>query len=448
MNTMKNTNKLLNTIITKFWFLPVIYSVLAFFLAILSIWLENNNTVERVKAYVPNVLLTDVFVTQTILGSFATAILTMTTITFSSIMVVLTTYSSQFSPRTLQDFISDRVTQRVLGVFVGGFLYSAFMLLFLKGLSPSELFVAPTLAVVIAVICISFFIFFIQHVATWIQVNNLIHTITTRAIKTINDTYLGSFVNRGEGNSTSDKWEIEELIQFNEKFILSDDSGYLQTINLKALIKQTNKDDIIIQLQRQIGEYIVKQTPILVYWAKDNKKVDHKKYLELLKLGSERVTTQDVEFGIQKLVEIALRAISPAINDPHTAINCINRLGTILATLAKTPFPDRHYFDTNKNLRVILEIRDFPEYLYKTFYQIRHFGKQDISVMAALVTALQFIAESNNDHDINDLVWEFSKYIISTIDVNQLHELDRNYINHKLTHLSRKTNHETEFSPM
>jgi uncharacterized membrane protein len=440
--------KLLLAIRQNFWFLPFLYGCLAFLLSILSIWIEKTFSAEQIEPYIPNVLLTDIEVSETILSSLAISILTMTTITFSSIMVVLTTYSSQFSPRTLQDFISDRITQRVLGVFVGGFIYSVFMLLFLKEIGPKELFIAPAIAVLLAVICLAFFVFFIQHVATWIQVNNLIDEITRHTLTTIHKTYKDSLRNHEQIAST-DKWEIEELERYNKKEINAGKSGYLQLINVHEMVKYATKDDIIIRIDRQIGEYIVKDTPIISYWTHQahHKEVSEKKYLEMLAFGTERTTVQDIEFGLQKLVEIALRAISPAINDPHTAINCINRIGTILCQIGKATNPEPNYFDQHHNLRVIMEIRSFTDFLYKSFYQIRHYGKNDISVTTAIITALQFIAESNDQH-IKNIVWEFSRYIIAGCNKDVLLPLDKDYLNHKIKNLAAATGHQRQFEPL
>ncbi|MGA9227664.1 MAG: DUF2254 family protein, partial [Mesobacillus sp.] len=157
------------------WLLPGIYSIFAFLLALLVIYIDHNELAEGI---VPSFLMTSIDLAQTILGSISAALLTMTTITFSTIMVVLTTYSSQFSPRTLNNFVEDPVTMRVLGIFMGGFVYSTLSLLFMSESWYKNDVISATVGVFLAFICLAFFAYFIHNVATSIQVSKLIREIT------------------------------------------------------------------------------------------------------------------------------------------------------------------------------------------------------------------------------------------------------------------------------
>ncbi|WP_279401427.1 DUF2254 family protein [Piscibacillus salipiscarius] len=138
-----NKGKLWINVRDSFWFLPAIYSILSL-LAVAIISLMDQWVLSAIKNDIPTIFLTEKSVTQTIYGSMVTAILTMTTISFSTIMVVLSTYSTQFSPRTLQDFMKSRVTQHVLGVFSFGFIFSL-VNLFLVGKDPSSALFSPFL---------------------------------------------------------------------------------------------------------------------------------------------------------------------------------------------------------------------------------------------------------------------------------------------------------------
>src|SRR5574342_638842 len=135
------------------WLLPGIYSIFAFLLALLVIYIDHNELAEGI---VPSFLMTSIDLAQTILGSISAALLTMTTITFSTIMVVLTTYSSQFSPRTLNNFVEDPVTMRVLGIFMGGFVYSTLSLLFMSESWYENNVISATVGVLLAFICLAF----------------------------------------------------------------------------------------------------------------------------------------------------------------------------------------------------------------------------------------------------------------------------------------------------
>ncbi|MGM7700251.1 DUF2254 domain-containing protein [Pseudalkalibacillus sp. Hm43] len=424
----------------SFWFLPSFYGTLALLLAILSVYLEKNVPVEQIRAYVPNALLTDAKLGQTILNAIAVSVLTMTTITFSSIMVVLTTYSSQFSPRTLQDFISDVVTQRVLGVFTGAFIYSLLILLFLKDVSDKKLFIAPGIAVVWAIISLGFFVFFIHHVATWTQVNNLIDKISTRTLKTINESF-HLVDDRSKSKYLSAHEDVSHIDSKDKVQVNAPNAGYLQMVKLPKILEKAKEHDHVLQVERRIGDYILKDTPLFsIIGGRSGEEENYQEiYKEEFVIGTERNTVQDVEFGIQKLVEIALRAISPGINDPHTAINSINRIGSILAELGSIPFPRPYYYDEDDELRVIIDIQTYRELLYKAFYQLRHYAREDVSVCASTLSVLHGITERNDDRAIQKAIWDFSLYFIDGIETDVLLDWDKDFINEKIKRIAEST---------
>lgn len=424
----------------SFWFLPTFYGMLALLLSILSVFLEKTIPVEQIRDYVPNALLTDAKLGQTILNAIAVSVLTMTTITFSSIMVVLTTYSSQFSPRTLQDFISDVVTQRVLGVFTGAFIYSLLILLFLKDVSDKKLFIAPGIAVIWAIISLGFFVFFIHHVATWTQVNNLIDKISTRTLRTINESF-HLVDDRSKSKYLSGQQDVSQMDTSDKMPVNATDAGYLQMIKLPSILEKAKEHNHVLKVERRIGDYILKDTPLysIIGGSSEEEENYQNLYKEDFVIGTERNTVQDVEFGIQKLVEIALRAISPGINDPHTAINSINRIGTILAELGATPFPRPFYYDDDDELRVIIDIQSYRELLYKAFYQLRHYAREDVSVCASTLSVLHGIVERNDDRAIHKAIWDFSKYFIDGIETQVLLDWDKDFINEKIRRIANTT---------
>jgi uncharacterized membrane protein len=136
------------------WLLPSAYCLVASLLAMIVIWLDTVHG-QKIETMIPPTLLISVDLAQNILGILAAALLTMIAITFSTIMVVLTTYSSQFSPRTLSDFVTNQVTMRVLGVYMGGFMYSILALLFMRENLEHEV-MAGTVGVLISIVCLAF----------------------------------------------------------------------------------------------------------------------------------------------------------------------------------------------------------------------------------------------------------------------------------------------------
>lgn len=425
-----NKGKLWINVRDSFWFLPAIYGVLSIIAVavtdVIDIWV-----ISEFKDQIPNVFLTQQSVAQTIYGSMVTSILTMTTISFSTIMVVLTTYSTQFSPRTLQDFMKSRVTQHVLGVFSFGFIFSLINL-FLLGKEPGIGLVSPLFTVIVSIICLAFFILFIHHSAKFLKVNNLISAIRESSSTLIKNTF-------DEKNyATACDWDEAELNQWKREeaeIITAANSGYVQIVQIQALLQWAKKKDIVLEADFFVGEYIQKGLPLFYYWPKTNSAVESEKALPYILIGNERIDTQDVEFAIQKLVEIAVRAISPSLNDPHTAANCINRIGSLLAELADVYEPIRYYADEDENLRIIFEPLPYEEYLYKSFYQIRIYGSHDLSVMNSVLEALYNIASLRKEKISKD-VWKFGQYIINAIEVDEMETLDYKRFHKKVQRLA------------
>ncbi|MGM0873336.1 MAG: DUF2254 family protein [Bacillota bacterium] len=212
-------------------------------------------------------------------------------------------------------------------------------------------------------------------------------------------------------------------------------SGYIEYIELEKIISQAAKDNCIVKIEQDLGSYVDQESPLFSIWNlgdQSNRFV----YTSFMTISSDQEPIQDVEFGLQKLVEIALRAVSPAINDPYTAINSINHLAKILSLLGKKRLSTPYHFDQHHQLRVIYEKPAFEDYLYECFYQIRHYAKEDVSVMGSLLQALAFIAQGNSSY-IKRIIWEFSFYIVEGLrEVNWL-SMDRQYLNKLLKKIAK-----------
>ncbi len=432
----------LSNVRSSFWAIPIFYALIAVILSLLSISLDAY-IINHQEIYdkIPTVLFMDISLSRTILSSISASLLTMTTITFSTILVVLTTFLSEFSPRTLQNFITNPSTQRVLGIFVGGFIYSILLLLLLRPTDSATEFFVPSLAVFLAIICLLVFVFFIHHTSSWIQVSNLIHNISLSAMEKIEQQLHNE--NEVHDDAPWEDWESEELKNKQPLDITSHKTGYIKKINVEGLIKQATKDDCIIRIERHMGDYVNLDTTILSIW-KLNHRHSLQDYRQYVSVSKKKAPEEDIEFDLIKLVEIALRSLSPGINDPYTAINCIDNLGRILTKLGKKYLPQSFHNDKDRNLRVIWERPDFHHYLFRSFYQITYLSFKHISVLLAVIKALTSIA-NNNSSRIKEIIWELSEYIIEGISQESLLTLDRNYINDHLTSLAKSTGHSKDF---
>ncbi|UCZ52051.1 DUF2254 domain-containing protein [Bacillus shivajii] len=434
---------------SSYWFTPMLYGVLSILLAFFShkidIFMWNN---PELKKQLPPFLFVEHGLAQNIFSTIATSVLTMTSISFSSILVVLTTYITQFSARTLRNFMNDTNTKRILGVFISGFLFSLTLMLLVKEAPPYNetieplLFISPAVAVVVAFICVGFFVFFVHHVSKWIQVRNLIQHIYENTVDVME-----KYMKDHDGNDDDpwDQWEKEELYEMVATPIFSPKSGYIQWLDTKVMLKQAKSEDAIVKIHKQIGEYVSKQSPIMTVFKKSTERAAKKKYVSALIIGDEREAAQDVRFGIIKLVEIGNRSLSPGINDPHTAMQCIEHLGNLLRLLSYKVLHDSAIEDEYGQLRIILIPMSFLDYIELCFAEIRHYGREDVMVLLALLNSLKNIVTFlKKSSELKEDIWTFTEQIIEGIKQQSFLESDLDKLQEKIDELSSLTVHAPE----
>lgn len=406
------------------WFIPAFYCVGASILAALAV-LGDTVYNEQVHPYIPIFLLTTVDLAQTILGTVSGALLTMTTITFSTIMVVLTTYSSQFSPRSLKNFLVSPSTQRVLGVFMGGFIYSILSLLFMRKQSIEHEVMSASISVILAVVCLAFFAYFIHKVATSIQVSNLIYDLTEDALHAIREEQ--EFIANHDLETFSEKPELPvnhpETID-----IMAPQYGYIQLIDYKKLMKLAREKRVILELHAVVGDFVTEKSKVLTIYH-HGEKIELERQI-IFTIGAERSAVQDIEFGIEKLMEVALRAVSPGINDPNTAIHCIRYLGKIMLHTASI---DGSWLLSRREEgipEIIFPRRDLNRMFYTAFAQVSFYGRQDVSVLFALFDTLIDLARHGNPR-IQSEAEKYGMYIMRRFDTGIVEDLDREILREK-----------------
>jgi uncharacterized membrane protein len=384
-------NKLLLIFKKSIWLYPAMISLISFFGALFVVYLDSGIYINLTE-FLPSILFTSVDLSKTILTVIAGALITMTTFTFSTTMVVLTTYSSQFSPRTVENFLSDETTMKTLGIFTGGFVYSITALLFMRITLGEQLVVSATLAIIYSLVCLAYFILYITHVGSFIQTNNLIERLYVSALKRIEE----------YKDLIEDKDIVEREIKETEDLIIritSRDNGYIQLIDHGKISEIASEINCLLVFEERIGSFVSDSTVIFTLHLNENTeyKQDYtEKLLETLTIGMGKSEIQDFSFAIQKIVEIALRAISPGVNDPNTANHCLKIIGILLGKIAE--LKDGYIIfkeNDNKEGKAIFRTISFEKEIYYTLYQIVHYGKSDISVMLSMLQGLLFSIEKS-----------------------------------------------------
>jgi uncharacterized membrane protein len=337
---------------------------------------------------------------RTVLSTIAGSMITVAGTAFSIVIVALQLASSQFGPRMLRNFMQDTGNQVVLGTFIGTFIYCLLVLRTVRG-DNYNVFVpqiSVTVGIMLAIASIGVLIYFIHHASTSIQAWYIIGQVAddlNHAIDRLFPQKIGHGISQ-----TKQRWVEEIPVNFDREAspVLATSSGYLQAIDEDKLMKLAQSKDLILRLNYRPGKFIVPGSELVIVWPGErvNEKLT-KQINQAFILGLERTEQQDVEFCVNQLVEIALRAISPAVNDPFTAIRCIDRLSAALSCLAQRDFPSPYRYDDNNNLRVIAHPVTFANLIDDAFNQIRQYGRSDVAVTIRLLEAIAVIASQTKN---------------------------------------------------
>jgi uncharacterized membrane protein len=348
------------------------------------------------SAWVPTALFpsrADPQVAQIILATIAASIMTVVSIVFAILLMTLTLASMQFSPRILLSFVRDRVTQWTLGIFLGTFAYCMAALPAARTLPhPFAPVAAATCAMLLAISCVAWLIFFIHHISHAISVNHIVDRIARETEGVIDD------IMPHDQRHTYDAAGVPFDDSKREVQVGSAISGYIRYVDTERLLYLAKKFKLRIRLLRRIGHFVPEGAPL--FSASPEERVDLQRIGELrsaFDIGPTRTLQQDVEFGVIQIVDIGLKAISPAVNDPSTAITCIDQLGRITIRFVNRIIPVSLLCDPPHVVRVIVPWISAEELLETAFEQIRHYSAADIAVSLRLLRAFDDIASTCGD---------------------------------------------------
>jgi len=365
-------------------------------------------------AFIPEVLFPsrqDPQVAQAVLSAIATSIMTVVSIVFAILLMTLTLASTQFSPRILVNFVRDRSTQSTLGVFLGTFAYCVAVLPAARSL-PSAFVpvVSVTGAMLLALICVGWLIFFIYHISQSISVNQIVDRIARESELVIEE-----YMPRRRGSL--DMFEpVASHTSDDEVPVLSRRSGYIRFIDIDYLVALARDLGVCIRMERRVGHFVPAGIPLMR--VSKGGQITAERELQLLEgcdLGPVRTMQQGVEFGVIQIADIALRAISPAVNDPSTAISCVDQLSRILIRWLERVPPPTHYYDPPHVLRLVLPWITLEGLLDTAFEQIRHYSQSDAAVSLRLLRAYGDIARTVTSAEQRTLVLRRAERVVAGV---------------------------------
>ena len=372
--------------------------------ALLS-WLEEEFPV--VSGWVPKVLFpshADPQVAQVILAGIAGSIMTVVSIVFAILLMTLTLASMQFSPRIIVSFSRDRVTQWTLGIFLGTFSYCMAALPTARSFPHPFAPVATVLgAMVLALVCVGLLLFFIHHISQAISVNHIVDRIAEET-----EAMIDEMMPRAHAHQPTRMTDAAPLpANPSEVAVLSAVSGYIRFIDKRRLVAVAKHYHVSVRVLRRVGQFVPAGIPLMMV-SKGNRLPPEgaAELLAAFDCGPTRTLQQDVEFGVLQIVDVALKAISPAVNDPTTAISCVDQLSRILIRFASRESPEELLYDPPGIVRASIGWIHFERLLEAAFEQIRMYSKADVAVSLRLLRALGDIAASTSDPEFRQVLVE------------------------------------------
>ena len=327
---------------------------------------------------------------RAVLSTIAASMITVAGVTFSITIVALTLASQQFGPRLLRNFLRDPGNQVVLGTFVSTFIYCLLVLRTVRG-SDNEEFVphlAVTVGVGLAMLSLGVLIFFIHHVATSIQASQIIANVAEDLEAAIDRLFPEDI---GEGAVTDlDGASHEPAVDGDAREVRAKTTGYVQAIDSEGLMDLARERNVVVRVRARPGAFVRRGEVLLaVTPAPSHADGDDKRCQRMFIVGSDRNGTQDVTFFVDQLVELAVRALSPGINDPGTARLCIDRLEQALCHLAGRRIPSAARRDEEGRIRVFACPFTFAGILESAFDEIALYGRSSVLVTCRLLEAVR-----------------------------------------------------------
>jgi uncharacterized membrane protein len=370
------------------------------------------------QTWVPTILFPsrrDPQTAQLILASIATSIMTVVSVVFAILLMTLTLASTQFSPRILVSFVRDRATQWTLGVLLGAFAYCIAALPSARSQPvPFVPVVTVTGAMVLALVAVAWLIFFIHHISQAISVNHIVDRIARDTELTIHDLM-------PHARTDYEQAPLRVMPEASGMPILNTRPGYIRVIDLGRLLGLAKEWRIGIRVERGVGQFVPAGVPLLCVTRQS--RVSPLRAAELLgafDIGPTRTLQQDVEFGVIQLVDIALRALSPAVNDPSTAISCIDQLSSILIMWCGRAPPPTVLCDPPHVPRVQVPWIDLEGLLSTAFDQIRHYATADLAVNLRLLRAMADIAATTDRTDLRKAMADRARLLVERASRNML----------------------------
>ncbi|WP_149274905.1 DUF2254 domain-containing protein [Pareuzebyella sediminis] len=386
-NILKKIKHVYRQVLQSIAFYPVLISFIFFLAAGTALGVDSSVLADTVEEELPYLFIQDYETARSILSTLLGGILSLTVFSFTMVMVVLNQASSNFSPRLLPGLISNKKHQIILGIYIGTLLFCTIILISLgaAGVDKSALGFSTMLAALFGLLCIGLFVYFIHNISGAIQIHNIIDRIYERC-----DHYLETQLK----HEPDEKVALQYIDTEDWQTFSTDKTGYFRGFDVDLMLNSLKDKEMQIVVLPYMNQHIWKGSPTLKCKGDISEK-EKNNLIFCLNISSDRHEEDEGIGGLIKLMEIAVKAMSPGINDPGTAIDVLTKLGVLLSkflqlpSLTSTPFKGQELILVKNNI-------DAEELMRVIIQPIRLYAKKDGSVMYELIKALQYISKTAN----------------------------------------------------
>jgi uncharacterized membrane protein len=369
----------------SYWFLPMLMAAAAAALALGILQIDRSlsgswaRRLDWIRDAGPDG-------TRAVLVAIAGSMITVTGVVFSVTIVALTLASSQFGPRLLRNFLRDRANQLVLGTLVATFLYS---LLVLRAVGPegSVPHLATAIAMLLAIVSLFVLIYFIHHAASSIQASSIIDAVACEIDEKLPALFpeqLGD-----EAPRAADLGAALHALAADGVEVRSEGAGYLRILDADAVMTLACEHGLVICLHRRPGDFVAAGASLARSGPLSQTTESVQAAIRAaFVLGPRRTPAQDLDFLTDQLTEMAVRALSPGVNDPQTAVACVHRLGSLIGNLSERAMPSAERVDEAGCLRVVAPATRFDGVVARCLDPIRRYGASNPEVVVSVLAAL------------------------------------------------------------
>ncbi|MBN1631569.1 MAG: DUF2254 domain-containing protein [Thermoleophilia bacterium] len=416
----------------NYWFIPSTMTIVAVGLSFLLPWIDRR--IGGIPGSIPGWIYEGgADGARAVLSTIAGSMMTVAALVFSITIVGLTTASQQFGPRLLRNFIRDRGYQIVLGTFLANFIYCLLVLRTVEEVGDEHFvpYVSIAVALLLAIAGVGVLVYFIHHAAFSLRADNIV-AATGRELKSAIDRLYPVREDNDVTTSTARKNDngrkLPEGFPSGARDVPARKSGYVQAIDQDRLAKLAQEHHLVLRLDYRPGHFLTEDEALVDCWPDRELPDDLLDDLnQCVVVGPQRPLAQDVESAIEQLVGLALRALSPSINDPDTAILCIDQLTDALARAVERDIPPA-LLPSQGEVSLVTYPLTFPRLVDQAISRIRQYGRGSVPVTVRLLESLAAIGQRTQNESSRTAVFAQAQMLKRSSDEAIPEEHDRRLI--------------------